>query len=271
MPLFGLGTYLAKGEDVRNAVIWALEQGYRHIDTAAVYKNHKDVGKAIQESKVSRKELFITSKVAPIEHGYEKTIAACEKVLKELGIDYLDLYLIHWPAVKGLKRQSPKNAERRKETWTALEELYKQGKCKAIGVSNYTISHIEELLKHCKVVPAVNQVEYHPHLFQKDLLKFCESKGIQLEAYSSLGSEDGELMEDPKVKEVAKKYKKTVAQILLRWGIQQIIPIIPKSVHKDRIIENSQLFDFEINKKDMETLFSLDKGEHYCWDPTDVA
>jgi diketogulonate reductase-like aldo/keto reductase len=225
MPIFGLGTYLTrKGKETQDAVLHALEAGYRHIDTAKMYGNEKDVGEAVRRSGVPREDVFITTKLWNSDHGYDRTIAACEKSLKTLGLSYVDLYLIHWPV-----------EDLRNESWKALERLLKEEKCRAIGVSNYMIWHLEELLENSSTVPAVNQVEFHPYLYQKDLLEFCQSHNIQLESYSPLTK--GEKLNDPRLSAIASKYSKSPAQVLIRWVLQRGIVVIPKSARKERIYE----------------------------------
>ena len=258
MPKFGFGTFLSPaGKETQNAVLWALEAGYRHIDTAMIYKNEEDVGAAVAQSKISRKEIFIVTKVWNDDQGYEKTLKACDASLKRLKMDYIDLYLIHWP-VRVL----------RGETWKALIKLQEQGKCRAIGVSNYTIRHLDELLPVTPVVPAVNQVEFNPFLYRKELLDYCHARGIRLEAYSSLSR--AKKLEDPRLVAAARKYGKTPAQVALRWALQHDLVVIPKSVHRERIFENTQVFDFEITSEDMQALDNL--NENYwlispSWNP----
>jgi diketogulonate reductase-like aldo/keto reductase len=248
MPMFGLGTFLSpKGIETQNAVRWALEAGYRHIDTARIYQNEEDVGTAVSQSKIDRKELFMVTKVWNDDQGYEKTLRACDESLKKLKTDYVDLYLIHWP-VKIL----------RGDTWKALIKLQEQGKCRAIGVSNYTIRHLDELLASSPVVPAANQVEFNPFLYRKELLDYCHARGIQLGAYSSLAR--AKKLEDPRLVAVAHKYNKTPAQVALRWALQHDLVVIPKSTHRERIIENAQVFDFEINAEDMQALDGLNEN-----------
>jgi diketogulonate reductase-like aldo/keto reductase len=258
IPIFGLGVYQSEGgTETQNAVTYALEAGYRHIDTARIYRNEDDVGIAIRNSSLKREEIFITSKLWNSDHGFKSTITACDNSLKKLGIDYLDLYLIHWPV-----------PYLRNETWTAMEKLFKDGKCRAIGVSNYTVRHLQELLPLCEIVPAVNQVEFSPFLYQKDLLDYCKAKGIQLEAYSPLTR--GEKLHDPTLKQIAAKYSKTTAQLLIRWCLEHNLVAIPKSVTKQRIIENSRVFDFSIAPEDMKILDSLNENLHTSWDPTNA-
>jgi diketogulonate reductase-like aldo/keto reductase len=256
MPIFGLGTYLAhRGKETREAVLHALEAGYRHIDTAQIYGNEKDVGEAIRKSGIPRQEVFITTKLWNADHGYGAALAACQQSLKRLGLSYIDLYLIHWP-VEGL----------RNESWKALERLLEEGKCRAVGVSNYMIWHLEELLNNLSTVPAVNQVEFSPYLYQKDLLEFCLSHGIQLESYSPLTK--GEKLNDPKLVAIASKYSKSPAQILIRWVLQRRIVVIPKSSRKERIYENANVFDFVISQEDMKALDSFNENLRTSWDPS---
>ena len=258
MPRMGLGVYLMDpGEETRQAVMTALEEGYRLIDTAAMYGNERDVGRAVKESPVPREEIFVTTKLWNSDHGYDRTLRAFDKSLQLLDIEYIDLYLIHWP-VEGL----------RKETWRAMEKLYNDGKCRAIGVSNYTISHLTELLDCADVPPTVDQVEFSPFLYQKDLLEFCQSKDIRLEAYSPLTRT--KKFNNPVIKQMAEKYQKSPAQIMIRWALQHEVIVIPKSSHRERIRENARVFDFSISEEDMKTLNGLNQNYHVSWDPTHV-
>ena len=257
MPWLGLGVFKTQdGEEVINAVKDAVAAGYRSIDTAAVYQNEKGVGQAIRECGIPRQELFITTKVWNSDQGYEATLQAFENSRKKLGLDYLDLYLVHWVV-----------ADKYRETWKALIHLYQEGAVKAIGVSNHQIAHIKQLIEDTGVVPAVNQVECHPLLTQKELLKFCRQQGIQFEAWSPLirGNLDNQTLLN-----LAAKYGKTPAQIVLRWDIQNSIVTIPKSVHKNRIIENSQIFDFELNPEDMLEIDSMNENKRLGPDPDNV-
>ncbi len=255
MPYFGLGVYLSKdGSEVINAVKEALNHGYRHIDTAAIYNNEEGVGKGIQESNVDRKDIFLVSKVWNTDQGYDATLKAFDASLERLGTDYLDLYLIHWP--KG---------ELSKETWKALEKLYKQKRVRAIGVSNFLQHHLEDLLTSAEIVPMVNQMEFHPYLVQQDLIDFCKSKGIQYEAWSPLMQ--GNIFDLDIMKNLASKYNKTIAQVVLRWDLQKGVVTIPKSSKKERIIANSDLFDFELSEEDVQLLDGLDKGKRFGPDP----
>lgn len=266
MPVIGLGTYLSNNdEEVVNAVKWALSAGYRLIDTAMTYDNEEGIGKGIRESGVKREELFITTKLWNTDQGYDNTLQAIDTSLEKLGLTYVDLYLIHWPTAddKGVV-----SINKREETWKAMEEIYKSGKAKAIGVSNYTIRHLEEMKNYAKITPMVNQVEFHPFLYQEELLNYCKQNNIQLEAYRPLTK--GKKLNNKTIKEIANKYNKTDAQILLRWSLQHGCVAIPKSVHKERIEENINIFDFELSAEDMEKLDSLNENLHLCWDPTNL-
>ncbi|GAB7388767.1 aldo/keto reductase [Bacillaceae bacterium] len=255
MPWLGLGVYKAKeGEEVERAVRTALEAGYRSIDTAAFYENETGVGKAVRESGLPREEIFVTTKVWNDRQGYEPTLQAFEESRKKLGLDYIDLYLIHWP-VKG----------KYKDTWRALEKLYKDGWVRAIGVSNFQIHHLQDLLQACEIAPMVNQVEFHPRLTQKELLAFCKENRIQLEAWSPLMR--GEILTEPTVGEIAQKYGKTPAQIILRWDLQHGVVTIPKSVRAERIKENADIFDFALSPEDMEKIDALNQNKRIGPDP----
>ena len=255
IPVLGLGTYLATSQVGYEAVRHALKIGYRHIDTAAFYGNEKEIGRAISDDDVPREEIFVTTKLWNSNHGYENALAAFEESIEKLGLEYIDLYLIHWP-VTGL----------RQESWKALEEIYTDGRCKAIGVSNYTIEHLEELLKTAKIIPVVNQVEFHPFLFQKELLDYCRTKEIWIEAYSPLTK--GQKLGNLTLKEIAGKYQKSTAQILIRWCLQRDTIVLPKSTNVSRIMENAEVFDFTISNDDLKTLDALNQDWHVTWDPT---
>ncbi|WP_210364758.1 aldo/keto reductase [Bacillus sp. REN3] len=255
MPWFGLGVFkVQEGSEVIESAKAAIKNGYKSIDTAAVYKNEEGVGLAIKESDVPRQELFITTKVWNSDQGYESALKAFETSMEKLGLDYLDLYLIHWP-VEG----------KYKDTWKALEKLYRDGRVRAIGVSNFHVHHLKNLMADAEIKPMVNQVEYHPHLSQTELLAFCKEEGIQLEAWSPL--KQGELLSEPAIVAIAEKHKKTPAQIILRWDLQNGVVTIPKSVKEHRIIENADIFDFELSAEDMEKLNSLNKNERVGPDP----
>jgi diketogulonate reductase-like aldo/keto reductase len=258
MPVLGLGTFRAgSGGETRDTVLYALEAGYRLIDTAAVYGNETDVGEALAKTDVHREEIFVTTKLWNTDQGYESTLNACSKSLKRLGLEYVDLYLIHWPVEK-----------LRLESWKAMEKLLSDGKCRSIGVSNYMIRHLEELLEQSETVPAVNQVEFSPYLYQKDLLEFCNSHKIVLEAYSPLTK--GYKLKDRQLSDIAHRYSRSPGQILLRWVLQHGIVAIPKSSRKVRIEQNKNIFDFELSAHDMKSLDSLNEGLRTGWDPSNV-
>lgn len=248
MPGFGLGVYKVDEEVAVDSVKAALENGYRSIDTASFYNNEKGVGKGIRESGVPREEIFITSKVWNDEQGYEETLEAFERSLEKLGLEYLDLYLIHWP-VKG----------KYQDTWKAMEKLYNEGKVRAIGVSNFHVHHLQDLMSNSKVKPVVDQVEYHPHLSQEKLRAFCEEADIKLEAWSPL--KKGRLFDEPVISELADKYGKTSAQIILRWDVQNNVITIPKSTHAHRIKENADIFDFTLTDEEVTRISSLNKDD----------
>ncbi|HEX3074591.1 MAG TPA: aldo/keto reductase, partial [Ignavibacteriales bacterium] len=258
MPVFGLGTYQSKvGAETRNAVSFALKYGYRLIDTAAVYGNEADVGAVVKESGLPREELFITTKVWNSDQGYYRTLDAFDESLRRLDMDYVDLYLIHWP-VPNLRRES----------WKALEEIYASGRARSVGVSNYTIRHIEELLDYSSIIPVVNQVEFSPYLYQEKLMHYCNDNGIAIEAYSPLTR--GKKLRDPRLITIALKYSKSPAQLLIRWALQTGTIVIPKSVHAERIRENAEVFDFEIRPEDMAELNTFNENFRPGWDPSDV-
>ncbi|XP_064787123.1 glyoxal reductase [Oncorhynchus masou masou] len=273
MPLLGLGTYRLCGPDeILQAVDAALSTGYRSFDTASVYRNEADLGRALRlllpEHGLSRADVFITSKLGPKDQGSRARDGALRS-LELLDLDYIDLYLIHWPGTQGLGVGDKRNPENRAQSWAVLEELHAQGKLRAIGVSNYTPGHMKELLQGCCVTPAVLQVEFHPRLSQGEMRHLCGEKGICFQAYSSLGT--GSLLQDPLVVQIAQGYGLTTAQVLLRWAVQQGVPVLPKSSHPTRVAENGHVFDFELTAEDMERLGGMDCGQKYCWDPSQVA
>ncbi|CAI6303172.1 MULTISPECIES: glyoxal/methylglyoxal reductase [Bacillus] len=258
MPWFGLGVFkVENGNEATESVKAAIKNGYRSIDTAAIYKNEEGVGIGIKESGVAREELFITSKVWNEDQGYETTLAAFEKSLERLQLDYLDLYLIHWPG-----------KDKYKDTWRALEKLYKDGKIRAIGVSNFQVHHLEELLKDAEIKPMVNQVEFHPRLTQKELRDYCKGQGIQLEAWSPLMQ--GQLLDNEVLTQIAEKHNKSVAQVILRWDLQHEVVTIPKSIKEHRIIENADIFDFELSQEDMDKIDALNKDERVGPNPDEL-
>ncbi|MFC6040132.1 aldo/keto reductase [Paenisporosarcina macmurdoensis] len=259
MPWFGLGVFkVEEGPEVVESVKTAIKEGYRSIDTAAIYKNEEGVGQGIHEglkaAGISREDLFVTSKVWNADFGYESTLEAYQTSLDKLGLDYLDLYLIHWP-VKG----------KYIDTWKALETLYSENRVKSIGVSNFQIHHLEDVMKDAKIIPMVNQVEYHPKLSQTELLAYCQQHNIQLEAWSPLMQ--GQLLEDSKLKEIAEVHGKSVAQVILRWDLQNGVVTIPKSTKEHRIIENSSIFDFELSTDEMKQIASLNESKRIGPDP----
>lgn len=265
IPCLGFGTYLAENEVLINAVKEAINIGYRLIDTAAFYNNEKALGDAIKNSGIAREQLFVTSKVWNTDRGYKQTKAAFEKTMEKLKLDYLDLYLIHWPANK---KQFNNAEEINAETWKAMEELYLDGRIKAIGLSNFLPHHIEELKNTAQIMPMVNQIEFHPGFTQMDTVKYCQRNNIIVEAWSPLGRK--EALANDIIKSLAKKYEKTPAQIILRWIIQQNIIPLPKSVTASRILENSQIFDFELDNNDIEMISSIPQAGGECANPDEV-
>jgi methylglyoxal/glyoxal reductase len=246
MPYFGLGVFQSQeGNNVINAVSCALDAGYRLIDTASIYRNESGVGLAVKKHAVSREDVFITTKVWNSDQGYDSTIKAFYSSLEKLGTDYIDLYLVHWP-VKG----------KYKETYRALETLYEEGKVKAIGVSNFLSHHLDDLLGSAKIVPAVNQIEFHPRLVQQALINKCIDYNIRPESWSPLMQ--GRIFEIKELISIAEKYYKNIVQLVLRWNLQKGVITIPKSENKNRIVENAQIFDFEISKEDMKIIDNLD-------------
>ncbi len=257
MPILGLGTAALFGKPAYQSAVWALELGYKMIDTASMYGNERNVGKAIQKSGIPRDELFITTKVWETDQGFDNTMAALEKSLKKLKLTYIDLYLIHWP-----------RSNLRNETWKALEKILEEGKARAIGVSNYAIPHLEELFETSSTLPAVNQVEFTPFLYQKELLNICKKNKIVVEAYSSLTR--GQKFENSVLKSICQKYNKFPAQILIRWGLQHEIIQIPRSRSQQHIQENAQVFDFTLNDEDMKQLDNLNEDFRLTEDPNTI-
>lgn len=260
MPLFGLGTFRSPaGGETREAVGWALEVGYRHIDTAALYGNEADVGAAVRESGVPREDVFVTTKLHKDDHGYDSALRGFDESLDRLGLDYVDLYLIHWP-----------ESDRRQESWDALERLLEEGRARAIGVSNYMVDHLEEVLEHGTVVPAVNQIELHPFNYRsrRDVVELCRERGIAVEGYSPLTKT--KRLDDPTVVEIADVIGCSPAQVLIRWALQHRLITIPKSTDRDRIRENAEVFDFELSPDQMERLDGLDEDFLTSWDPREV-
>lgn len=260
IPQLGFGLWQVPDEVTDEAVLTAFDVGYRLIDTATVYENEAGVGRAIQASDLPREELFITTKVWNSDHGYEETLAAYDRSLELLGLDYVDLYLIHWPVPK---------YDQFVESYKALEKLYEEGRVRAIGVCNFHIEHLERLLQECDVVPVVNQVERHPYFQQEELKEFCEKNKIYLQSWSPLMT-GGAVLEDELLKELAEKYGKTPAQIGLRWQIDSGAIVIPKSVTPSRIEENFNLFDFELTKEDMEQIEGINQNKRKGPNPNDM-
>jgi diketogulonate reductase-like aldo/keto reductase len=260
IPFMGLGVFRSPaGELTRNAVHFALEAGYRHIDTAKAYANEGEVGRAIAESGIPREEIFVTTKLANPDQGYDSTLRAIDESLDKLQMDYVDLYLEHWP-VEG----------RRLESWRAMGKILSDGKARAIGVSNFMKRHIEELLDNSSIVPAVNQIELSPfiYLFRKDTVDFCLENNVAIEAYSPLTK--ARKLDDPNLGEIAGRYHKTPAQILVRWAMEHEFVVIPKSTKQHRIIENASVFDFSISEDDMGFLDGLNENLVTGWDPTNA-
>lgn len=260
MPQLGFGVWKVPNEIAMTTVEGAFKAGYRSIDTAKIYGNESGVGEAIAKSGIPREELFITTKVWNTDHGYENTLKAFDESLEKLGLDYIDLYLIHWP--------TPKH-DNYVETYQALEKLYKDGRVKAIGVSNFDIDHLQRILDECEIVPAVNQVEYHPYLQQKELKQFCDKHSIKLEAYSPLMN-GRDILQDETIQEIASMRGKTPAQIILRWHLQTGVIVIPKSATPSRMKENLSLFDFELTSKEMEKISTLNRNMRINGVPSEV-
>ncbi len=262
IPVLGLGVFQSPpGPVTQQAVRWAFDAGYRLIDTAALYENEADVGAAFRASRLPREQVFITTKLWHTHHGYEPAKAAFAESLRKLGLDFVDLYLIHWP-----RADSP---EARLGSWHALEELHATGKCRSVGVSNYTIRHLEEIRAHSKLVPAVNQVEFHPFIYDAELVDYCRAHGIRLEAYSPLTR--NRRLDDPRLLAIAAAVQRSPAQVLIRWGLQHAIVEIPKSVHRERIEENARVFDFSLSAAQMTELDHLRDGRRITqWDPQQI-
>lgn len=253
IPQVGLGVYKMTDEiEASFAIQSALRIGYRLIDTAAIYENEQIVGDAVRESGISRDEVFLTTKVWNSDQGYDETLKAFESSLNKLQTSYVDLYLVHWPG---------RDKDKYSETWRALERLSSEGAAKAIGVCNFQIHHLEELLAVCNEKPAINQIENHPYLTQERLRKYCQEKDILIEAWSPIAR--NKLASEPTLNHLAKKYNKTVSQVILRWHLQNGTIVIPKSVHLERIKENADLFDFKLSLKDMDNISALNKEERF--------
>ena len=248
MPNIGFGTSLIEGEECVNNIKQALQAGYRHIDTASAYKNEIYIGQAIKESKISREEIFVTSKVWKDSMGYEKTIESFNKSLQNLGLDYIDLYLIHWPRNNDEKLNI--------DTWKALEDLYKQKKVRAIGLSNFLKHHLEIILNNCEIVPMVDQLEFHPGLTRQETLNFCKEKNIVVEAWAPLGK--GKMLQNEDLVRISNKYNKSVAQICIKWCLQNDVVPLPKTTNWNRMLENKDVFDFTISDEDMKFINNME-------------
>jgi diketogulonate reductase-like aldo/keto reductase len=259
IPCLGLGVYqLGRGRATEEAVSWALEAGYRHVDTAAMYGNEAEVGAALKRAfaagRLRRGDVFVTTKLWNSDHGYDQALRAFDTSIRRLGLDQIDLFLLHWPV-----------PERRLHSWRALERITGEGRTRAIGVSNFMVSHLEELLDAAKIPPAVNQIELHPWCQQQDVVAFCEKHGIAVVAYSPLTK--GMKLSDRHLTAVAREARRTPAQILLRWSLQKHFVTIPKSAKRERIVENAAIFDFELSTQQMTTLDHLNEERHVTWDP----
>lgn len=257
IPQIGLGVFQSKdGEETSNAVKWALENGYRHIDTAKIYRNEASVAQGIKESGVPREEIFVTTKLWNKDIRNGNTVNAFNKSLELLDTDYIDLYLIHWPT------------EGRNEAYLEMEKLYEAGKIKAIGVSNFNIHHLEELAEVAHIVPAINQIESNPYFANQELIDYCLERGIQVEVWSPLGGTGNtSILNDEVIKDIAAKHNKSCAQVIIRWHMQRNTIVLPKSVHENRIIQNIDVFDFELTDEDMARINALDRNTRVGADP----
>ncbi|MCG7844582.1 MAG: aldo/keto reductase [Methanomassiliicoccales archaeon] len=254
IPAIGLGTYKLVGQLAYGPVKAALANGYRHIDTASFYENEEWVGKAVRDSGVPREDVFITSKVWNTEQGYNETMQAFERSIKKIGTDHLDLYLVHWPMT-----------DKRLDTYRALERLYRDGRIRAIGVSNFTIHHLQELYAACQVMPAVNQVEMSPFLYQKELLEHCQTRDVLVTAFSPFAR--GQILGDETLMEIGMRHGKSPAQVTIRWCLEKGMAVIPRSSNEDRIIQNAQVFDFSLDREDLDRLDLLHNGLRTTTDP----
>ncbi|MDR3210683.1 MAG: aldo/keto reductase [Planctomycetota bacterium] len=256
IPSVGLGVFRShEGKETEQAVAWALEAGYRHIDTAKVYKNEKSVGAGLRASGVPRKEVFLTTKIWNDDMRDNRQLKSFEESLEKMGVEYIDLYLIHWPVANFLA------------TWQILEEIHASGRAKAIGVSNFQIHHLDKLLPLVKVKPAVDQVELHPYLTQLPLRQYLAEKNIAIESWSPLGGQGGAILRDTEVAAIAASHHKSPAQVIIRWNLQNGIIVIPKSVHKERIVENANVYDFELTAAELARLNALNRDRRFGPDP----
>ncbi len=262
IPQLGLGVWAIDNADTEGVVAQALELGYRHIDTAAAYGNEEGVGKAVAASGIPRGEIFVTTKLPNHEHGTSVARDSFRASLDRLGLDYVDLYLIHWPVP---------SANRYIETWQTFEELAGEGVIRSIGVSNFLPEHLERLLTETDTVPAVNQIELHPTFQQRDVVEYSRSKGIQIEGWSPLGAGKYDLGRIPAVAAAATAHGKTPAQVVLRWHLQRDVIVFPKSSHSERLRQNFELFDFELTEEELTAIDALDTGNRTGGDPRDVS
>ncbi|XP_034468982.1 glyoxal reductase isoform X2 [Hippoglossus hippoglossus] len=265
IPIFGLGTSHDGGYS-HDAVVYALtECGVRHLDTAKHYGCEEMLGKSIRDSGLARSDLWLTNKLWPGDYGYEDTKKACMDSCSRMGVEYFDLYLMHWP---GPKKPCRSNREMRADTWRALEELYKEGLCRSIAVSNFMIHHLEQLKEDCAIVPHLNQVEYHPFQQSNELIEYCRHEGIAFQGYCPLAK--GQVLSSPTIIQVAQKYGRTPAQICIRWSVQNGAITIPKSTKKEHVAENYQVLGFQLDEEDMLVINKMHDGRHVSWDPRDV-
>ncbi|MDE0562187.1 MULTISPECIES: aldo/keto reductase [unclassified Exiguobacterium] len=261
MPMLGLGVYKVEdGAVTVDTVKAALEADYRLIDTAAIYQNEESVGQALREAGIPREDVFVTTKLWNEFHGFDEALQAFQDSLDRLGLEYVDLFLIHWPMPRFGKFV---------ETYKALEQLYEEGRVRAIGVSNFEVEHLEQIIQSCSIVPAVNQVEIHPYLSQKELIAFCKRYDIQIQAWSPL-MKGREALEDDTIVEIANRHGKSPAQVILRWHLQNGVAVIPKSVTPSRIKENIQVFDFTLTKEEMAAIDALNRDERTGSDPKEM-
>lgn len=282
MPRIGLGTFGVKDKALCLKLFSeAITTGYRLFDTGTLVGNEQFIGDVVFEKlnsqEIERDDIFIETKIAPYEHGRQATNKAVSESLKRFKLSYLDLVLVHWPGVAKTPPGDAKNKQMRAETWQELENLVGEGKIKSIGVSNYTETHLKDLLSYCKQKPVLNQVEFHPMCYQKQLLDFCKDNSIYLQAYSSLGSSQGKppgwtvLFNNEIVKSVAAKHNRTIPQVLLRWGFQHECLLIPKTSKSENLAPNLQIFDFSLDNDDMEKLNGLNQDKHFCWNPSQIV
>ncbi|MGN7760551.1 aldo/keto reductase [Paenibacillus sp. 22594] len=257
IPQLGFGVYkITKEEEFRTAISEAIQIGYRHFDTAKIYGNEEALGRAIQNSQIPREQFFITSKVWNTDHGYKATKKAFERTIQKMGVDYLDMYLIHFASPNYI------------ETWKAMEELYEAGKIKVIGVANFEIQHLEHLMKYSTIPPMINQIETHPEFPQLELHNYLKEHQILHEAWAPLGQGNQTLLQHPELKKIAEQHHKTVAQVILRWHLERGVILIPKSSNPKRIKENSEIFDFSLTSRNMEKVSQLNTGKRYSMNPT---